>query len=111
MSSGINNPNSGSSQSSQMIPVTQSMVPAFRIVAYYKNNKETISASVWVDVVDQCKQVNRQVRLYLESNDKFKNSLSSLRRPTGKRFLRCFKCFTDFYWFICDHNIIRQVIA
>ena len=33
------------------------MVPAFRIVAYYRKGTETVSASLWVDVTDQCKQV------------------------------------------------------
>ena len=58
LDSGINTPNAGSSQSTQRISINQNMVPAFRVVAYYQvNDAEMVSASVWIDVVDQCKQV------------------------------------------------------
>jgi len=57
LNSGINTPKSRSTQSTQRISITQNMVPAFRVVAYYKVETEVISASIWINVVDQCKQV------------------------------------------------------
>ena len=59
LNSGINSPGRGSSQSTQRVPITQTMVPSFRIVAYYKVREEVVSASMWIDVADQCKQVPR----------------------------------------------------
>ena len=39
--------------------VTQQMVPAARIVAYYIVESEIVSSSFWFDVKDQCKTVLR----------------------------------------------------
>ncbi|XP_075896440.1 complement C3-like [Nelusetta ayraudi] len=40
---------------SERIPITNTMLPSFRIVAYYHtSNSEVVSDSVWVDVDDTC---------------------------------------------------------
>uniref|UniRef100_A0A8D0AIM2 Complement C3-like n=1 Tax=Sander lucioperca TaxID=283035 RepID=A0A8D0AIM2_SANLU len=37
------------------VPITQNMLPSFRIVAYYHtNDNEVVSDSIWVDVKDSC---------------------------------------------------------
>ncbi len=40
---------------SLIIPITKSMLPSFRIIAYYHtNDNEVVSDSVWVDAKDSC---------------------------------------------------------
>lgn len=34
--------------------ITEDLMPSFRIVAYYTIEKEIVSDSLWVDVVDNC---------------------------------------------------------
>ncbi|PIO35211.1 hypothetical protein AB205_0001950, partial [Aquarana catesbeiana] len=39
---------------SMSLIVTKDLIPSFRIVAYYTIEKELVSDSLWVDVVDEC---------------------------------------------------------
>lgn len=40
---------------SMTVPVTKSMMPSFRLIAYFHTNgNEVVSDSVWVDVQDSC---------------------------------------------------------
>ncbi|XP_076805082.1 complement C3-like isoform X2 [Clavelina lepadiformis] len=54
--SGINIPHPGNKESSQQVIITHEMVPSFRVVAYHMVDSEVVSASLWIDVVDQCKE-------------------------------------------------------
>ena len=36
------------------LPINKEMLPSFRITAYYRDQNEVVSDSVWVDVVDTC---------------------------------------------------------
>ena len=54
---GVNKPVENSFESTQKIEITQNMVPAVRIVAYYLVGTEIVSNSLWIDVVDRCKEV------------------------------------------------------
>ncbi|KAF1388624.1 hypothetical protein PFLUV_G00092220 [Perca fluviatilis] len=45
----------GQVQISLNVPITQNMLPSFRIVAYYHtNDNEVVSDSIWMDVKDSC---------------------------------------------------------
>ncbi|KAM4039672.1 venom factor-like isoform 2-T2 [Anomaloglossus baeobatrachus] len=45
---------SGQSMVTMSLPITEDLLPSFRIVAYYTIGKEIVSDSIWVDAVDDC---------------------------------------------------------
>ncbi|XP_063287575.1 complement C4-like [Pelobates fuscus] len=47
------------------IPVTPSMIPSFRVIAYYYQSSDIIANSVWVDVTDVC-----EGKLVIRNNEK-----------------------------------------
>ncbi|CAK8698466.1 unnamed protein product [Clavelina lepadiformis] len=53
---GINYPRPGSEESAQTIQITHEMVPSMRIIAYYIIRNEVVSNSLWIDVVDSCRE-------------------------------------------------------
>ncbi|XP_053553007.1 complement C4-B, partial [Bombina bombina] len=56
------------------IPVTSSMVPSFRIVAYYHLHSEIVANSAWVDVTDECEgklTLSHKVKDYIEPGASF----------------------------------------
>uniref|UniRef100_H2ZNR3 Alpha-2-macroglobulin bait region domain-containing protein n=1 Tax=Ciona savignyi TaxID=51511 RepID=H2ZNR3_CIOSA len=55
VASGKNTPLANAHDSTQIIDITHKMVPSARVVAYYLHGAEVVSNSVWIDVIDECK--------------------------------------------------------